>query len=193
LEREDIFKPAIGNESLNQGSNDNGGRIVKFATSENVVVKSTVFLHRNVHKYTWTYPDGKTHKQFGHVIIDRRWHSSILDVHLSGEVNVILVVVKVRERLAVRKQAVHKFDVQGFNHRNLSELEVTRQCQIKISNRFSPLENLNDSDGINRDWENIKEYIETSVKESLGLYELKQYKPRFEEEYLRFFIPKEAD
>jgi hypothetical protein len=32
LEKEDIFKPAIGNESLNQDSNDNGGRIVKFAT-----------------------------------------------------------------------------------------------------------------------------------------------------------------
>jgi exonuclease III len=32
LEKEDIFKPAIGNESLNQDSNDNYGRIVKFAT-----------------------------------------------------------------------------------------------------------------------------------------------------------------
>jgi hypothetical protein len=32
LEKETNFKPAIGNESLNQGSNDNGGRIVKFAT-----------------------------------------------------------------------------------------------------------------------------------------------------------------
>ena len=32
LEKEDIFKPAIGNESLNQDSNDNGGRMIKFAT-----------------------------------------------------------------------------------------------------------------------------------------------------------------
>jgi hypothetical protein len=32
LEKEDIFIPAIGNESLNQDSNDNYGRIVKFAT-----------------------------------------------------------------------------------------------------------------------------------------------------------------
>ena len=29
---ENIFKPTIWNESLNQDSNDNGGRIVKFAT-----------------------------------------------------------------------------------------------------------------------------------------------------------------
>ena len=31
LKKEDIFKPAIGNESLNQDSNDNDGRMVKFA------------------------------------------------------------------------------------------------------------------------------------------------------------------
>jgi len=37
--RENIFKPTIGNESLHQGSNDNGVRIVNFATSKNLVVK----------------------------------------------------------------------------------------------------------------------------------------------------------
>ena len=30
LEREDNFKPTIGNESLHQGSNDNGDRILRF-------------------------------------------------------------------------------------------------------------------------------------------------------------------
>jgi len=41
--REKIFKPTIGNESLHQYSNDNGVRIVNFATSKNLVVKSTMF------------------------------------------------------------------------------------------------------------------------------------------------------
>jgi hypothetical protein len=31
--REDTFKPTIGNESLHQDSNDNGIRVVNFATS----------------------------------------------------------------------------------------------------------------------------------------------------------------
>ena len=34
----------LGNESLHQDSNDNGVRIVNFATSINLVVKSEVFL-----------------------------------------------------------------------------------------------------------------------------------------------------
>jgi hypothetical protein len=34
--REDIFKPTIGNESLHKNSNDNGVRIVNFATFKNL-------------------------------------------------------------------------------------------------------------------------------------------------------------
>jgi hypothetical protein len=76
--RENIFKPTIGNESLHQKSKDNGVRIINFATSKNLVVKSTMFPLRNIHKYTWTSFDGQTHNQIDHVLIDRRWHSSII-------------------------------------------------------------------------------------------------------------------
>ena len=50
--RENIFKPTIENESLHQVNNDNGVRTVKFATSKNLVVKSTMFPHRDIHKHT---------------------------------------------------------------------------------------------------------------------------------------------
>jgi len=57
--RENIFKPTIGNESLHEDSNDNGVRIVNFVTSKNLFVKSTMFPHRNIHKYTWTHLMGR--------------------------------------------------------------------------------------------------------------------------------------
>ena len=78
--RQNIFKPKTGNESRHQDSNDNGARIVNFATSTNLVVKSTIFPHQNIHKYTCTSPDGKTHNQTDHILIDRRWNLSILSV-----------------------------------------------------------------------------------------------------------------
>jgi hypothetical protein len=78
--RENIFKPTIGNESSHEISNDNGVRIVNFATSKNLVVKSTMFPHREIRKHIWTSPEGNTHNQIDHTLIDRRRHSSILDV-----------------------------------------------------------------------------------------------------------------
>jgi len=50
------------------------------------------------------------------------------------------------------------------------------------------LENLRDSEDINTAWENIQENVKTSAKETLGLYEMKQYKPWFDEECLLFFF-----
>jgi len=67
------------------------------------------------------------------------------------------VVAKVREKLAVSKQAAQKFDGEGMNLRKLNELEVRKQHQIEITNRFAALENLSDSKDIYRAWENIKE------------------------------------
>ena len=48
------------------------------------------------------------------------------------------------------------------------------------------MENLFHSKDINRAWENSKESIKTSAKHSLGLYELKQHKPWFDEECSQF-------
>jgi endonuclease/exonuclease/phosphatase family metal-dependent hydrolase len=76
--RKDTFKPTIGNESLREISNDNGVRLVNFATSKNLRVKSTTFPHHNIHKYTWTSPDGKTHTQIDHILVDRRMQIVIL-------------------------------------------------------------------------------------------------------------------
>jgi hypothetical protein len=49
---ENIFKPVIGNESLHEASNDNGVRVANFATSKHLIVKSTTFPRRDIHKHT---------------------------------------------------------------------------------------------------------------------------------------------
>jgi hypothetical protein len=123
--RVNIFKLTIRNESLHEISNDNGVRVVNLATSENLVLKSTMFLYCRIHEYTWTSSEGITHSQSDHVLMDTRWQSSILDVRsfrgADFDTDYYLVVVKVRERLAVSKPAEQKVDTERFNIKKLNE------------------------------------------------------------------------
>jgi hypothetical protein len=96
------------------------------------------------------------------------------------------VVAKLRERLAVSKQAAQKFDGVKYNLRELNEPEVKNKYHIEITNRCAAPENLNTDEDVNRAWEIIKENIKASAKESIGLHELKQHKPWFDQECLGF-------
>jgi hypothetical protein len=150
--RENIFKPTIRNESLHEISNDSGVRVVNFATSKTLVVKSTMFPHRRIHKHTWTSPEGNTHNQIDHVLIDKRRHSSILDVRsfrgADCDTEHYLVVAKVRERLVVSKRAAQEIDTERFNVKKLNERDVKEQYQVTITDMFAALENLEDNGNI---------------------------------------------
>jgi hypothetical protein len=64
--------------------------------------------------------------------------------------------------------------MERFNLKKLNEAEGIR---------FTALENSDDDVDINRAWETIRENINISAKESIGYYELKQYKPWFNKGY----------
>ena len=84
------------------------------------------------------------------ILIDRRWHSSIINVRsfrgAECEADHYLVVAKVRERLAVRNEEAQKSDGGRFNLRKLNDLEVGKQYQIEITNRFAALENVREDE-----------------------------------------------
>jgi hypothetical protein len=86
----------------------NGVGVVNFVTSKNLMDKSTMFPHCNIHKLTWMSPNGKAHNKIDNFFIDRRKHSSTLDARsfraADCDTDHYQVVAKFRERLAVSKQ-----------------------------------------------------------------------------------------
>jgi hypothetical protein len=62
----------------------------------------------------------------------------------SGEQTMILitllVVAKVRERLAVSKQTTRIFHMEKFNLKKLNEVEAKEKYGIEISNRFAEVD-----------------------------------------------------
>jgi hypothetical protein len=144
-----------------------------------------MFPHRNIHKNIWTSPDGNTHNQIDHILIDRRRRSSVLDVRsfraADCDMDHYLVLAKIRERLAVNKQGSHKFHKERFNLKKLNEAEGKEKYQDEVSNRFAASEDLDAEVETITIQETIRENIKISAKESLGYYEPKQHKPGFDE------------
>jgi hypothetical protein len=105
-----------------------------------------MFPHCKIHKHTRTSPYGNTHNQIVHVLIDRRRHSSIIDVRsfrgADCDTDRYLVVAEVRERLAVSKRAAQKVDSERFYVKKLNEGDVKEQYQVTIRNKFVALEKL---------------------------------------------------
>jgi hypothetical protein len=105
-----------------------------------------MFPHCNIHKFTWTSPDGKI--QIDHILIDMRRHSSVPDIRSFRaaycDTEHHLMVAKIRERLTVRKQTKHHMG--RFNLKKLNEVQDKQQCHVKISYTFVALQNL-DSGG----------------------------------------------
>jgi hypothetical protein len=129
--------------------------------------------------YAWTTPND-------HILIDRRRHSSALDVQSFRTADCTtdhyLLVAKIRGRLVVNKQESQKIHMERFNLKKLNDVEGIEKYRVEVSNRIAALEDMDAEVEINTVRETIRESIKISAKESLGYYKLKKNKPWFNKE-----------
>lgn len=144
--QEEIYFPTIGLHSLHEISNGNITRLVDFAVANNLVVASTYFPHKRIHKATWNSPDGRTANQIDHVLIDGRHRGNILDVKSSRGPNIsdhFLVRSVFRARIDVRNNqhsAPRRFDVEKFCSDNIKKLYADKMDQDIFANKVKSKE-----------------------------------------------------
>jgi hypothetical protein len=101
-----------------------------------MVISSTCFPHKEIHKRTWASPDGTVFDQINHILIDRRFSSSILDVRSYRGANcdsdhyLVKIIFRCRINISrpIKGQVQPKIDIENLNdHIKLKELQKMKK------------------------------------------------------------------
>ncbi|XP_038106723.1 craniofacial development protein 2-like [Culex quinquefasciatus] len=181
--QEEEFRPVIGKFSAHVRTNENGLRLIDFATSKNMAVRSTCFQHNLRDKYTWRSPQG-SESQIDHVVIDGRHFSDIIDVRTYRGANVdsdhYLVMVKMRQRLSLAK---------SVRYRRPPRLDLERLKLPEVASRYAhSLEAALPGEGelleapLEDCWRNVKAAITNAAESTIGFVERGRRNDWFDEE-----------
>jgi hypothetical protein len=77
-------------QTSHKGIHDKGVRLVKFATSKNLIFESIAVPCLDKHKYTWTTSDRLMHNQIDCILTSKRRHSGMNDVHINREATILI-------------------------------------------------------------------------------------------------------
>ncbi|KAK2722895.1 hypothetical protein QYM36_003177 [Artemia franciscana] len=149
----------LGPHGLGQ-INENVALPVDLALSNDNVVGGTLFEHKNVHKYTWTFPDGSTQKQTDHFLITRRWRTSLLDVlgyrGVDAQSDHMLMITHIQMKLRAQKKTLQDLK-KLYDTDKLQDQKICIDFCISLWNKFDALaDEANDSETVEEKWEKIE-------------------------------------
>ena len=80
LGKEPAYQKITGKYTLHEETNGNGELLCDFAAANNMIVMSTQFQHKQIHKGTWRLPDHNIINQIDHVLVNQNMKETIEDV-----------------------------------------------------------------------------------------------------------------
>ena len=129
---EDFLKDIAGKHTLHTQTNDNGKLLAELATTNNLLIKSTFFDHKRIHKGTWKIPGTQETNQIDHVLVSKRYGSSVIDVKSARGPNCdsdhYMVRIKMKDKLA----KVHRMESNKRIKWNVDVLKDSAQIKKNI-------------------------------------------------------------
>ena len=165
--------------------NDNGERMCDFCEHNGLVVGGTLVKHKDIHKATWTSPDGNTKPQIDHIIINGKWRSSLQDVRAcrgadcASDHTLVLGVIS----LKLRKTRKGQQRARLIDSDKLGDKDIQAAYSIEVQNRFHLLQL--DKDEVKL--EDFNKVLRESGEKILG------FKCRKKEEWIRCATWNEID
>ena len=172
----------VGRHGLKGERTNNGWRFVSFCEINNIAITSTMFPHKEIHKYTWTSPDGATKNQIDHIAVNSTFRRSVLDVRsyrgadVGSDHNLVIGLFKLKLAKTLRTSSKR----QHYNLQNLKCSDVRQKFSLELRNRFFCLRDNEETESnetpvespittIEHQWKNIKNNFNQTAKDVLGL------------------------
>ena len=160
----------LGNHGLGD-RNENGELLIEMAPSFGLVVGSTLFAHKDIHKYSWTSSNGHTKNQIDTFLIGKKWQTSLCDVRAFRGADIFsdhsLMAAKIRVKLSAPRK-VRTARQRPYDCEKLSDLEIRSQFVLKLTNRFETLGLLRD-ESPETAWTAIRNAYNDTTYETLGM------------------------
>ncbi|XP_055388138.1 uncharacterized protein LOC129616507 [Condylostylus longicornis] len=184
--KELFAREVAGQHSLHDTTSPNGERLCHLASGTSTYIVSTHFPHKNIHKGTWTVSGSSTVNQIDHVLVSKRWMSSILDVSACRAANCdsdhYMIRIKIRQRISNvgknRGQKRNKYDTDKLKDENT----LTRY-RNKIEEQLNNIQQTAQANNsINQEWENLSKTLVTCTMETVGRKQMQRNQEWYDEE-----------
>lgn len=156
-------KGLIGPHTLGEHTR-NGGMLRKFSMENDLVVASTTFEHKAIHLGTHYHAPTKKWRSIDHILIGRRYRSSVKDVRVYRSANVnsdhlpVVATIKLKLKLTNAKRAkpLPKLNYDQMTRND----EFSKAMEAAWHSR-------NPSDDPNKEWNALRNTLLTTANEAL--------------------------
>lgn len=167
---------------------ENGRFLINLASSRSLVVGSTLFPGKRIHKATWRSPDGVTSNQIDHILLSARHRSNLMSVRTYRGANVdsdhYLVIARIRARISNarnrRSQRPKKWDIT-----KLKDIDTRTSFQHNLNSKVPGALGHIDDGNVQNIWDGLEQVISSAAEETLGTKQHDIRSPWFDEECRR--------
>lgn len=168
----------VGKHALVGERSNNGERFVASCMDNNMAITTTQYPHKDIHKYTWTSPDGRTKNQIDHIAISGKFRKSITDARTYRGADAAtdhnLVVCKLKLKLSKVKK--DKAGVKKYDTSKLRQKATRDKFTLELRNRFSCLQEDGDENDaadsedstVEKKWSKFKDAYNQTAEKVLG-------------------------
>ncbi|CAI2724104.1 unnamed protein product [Schistosoma spindalis] len=166
------YEEIMGRHGLGE-RNENGERFANLCVFNKLIISSTIFPHKRIHKTTWTSPDHTTQNQIDHICINKKFRRTMEDVRTKRGADIAsdhhLLVTKMKLKLR-RHWTTGGTISQKFNTSLLRDNDKLNKLKITLINKFQAFHDLLNGEGttMESNWKGMKGAITSTCHEVLG-------------------------